>query len=71
MRYSNEFNYCHRNCILISPTKRGAETKSVWAVDQTPSCRPRDVIIIKVEVRSGSGLRETKYHVHTYSTYVV
>ena len=33
------------------------ETKSVRAVDQTPSRRPHDVIIIKMEARSGSGLR--------------
>ena len=38
-----------------------AEKKSVQAVDQTPSCRPHGVIIIKMEVRNGSVLCETKY----------
>ena len=65
MRYSNEFNYFHRNCIL----KHGAETKSVRAVDQTPSHRPHDVIIMKMEARSGSGLRETTYRPHCQCMY--
>ena len=32
--------------------------KSVQAVDQTPSRRLHDVIIIKMEARSGFGLRD-------------
>ena len=51
----------------MSPTKRGAEIKSVQAVDQTLSCRLHDVIIIKMETRSGSGLLRLSW-IHVGST---
>ena len=49
--------------------KCGAEMKSVPGVDQTPSRRPHDVIIMKMEARSRSWLHETTYRPHCQCMY--